>query len=139
MITFLLVLIDQVVKFFITTHYTVGTTTVLVPNMLNVTYVENTGAAFSILSDNTYLIIILSLLVLFILYKYILTADKYDYVKALLVGGIVSNLIDRVFRGCVIDYIEVLFKGVNVPIFNIADICIVIGSILFIFKTLEEK
>ena len=105
MITFLLVLIDQVVKFFITTHYTVGTTTVLVPNMLNVTYVENTGAAFSILSDNTYLIIILSLLVLFILYKYILTADKYDYVKALLVGGIVSNLIDRVFRGCVIDYI----------------------------------
>ena len=139
MITFLLILIDQVVKFFITTHYTIGDITTIIPGMLNVTYVENTGAAFSILSGDTYLIIIVSLAVLFVLYRYVLAGSKYDYVKALIVGGIVSNLIDRIFRGCVVDYIEVLFKGYNIPIFNIADICIVVGSILFIFKTLEEK
>ena len=139
MITFILILIDQIVKYHISTHYLVGTSSVIIPKIFNITYVENTGAAFSILTGNTMLIIIISFILLFVLYKYVFVGDKYNSVKYLILGGIISNLIDRIFRGYVIDYLDFNIFGYSFPIFNIADICIVIGSILFIFKTIDEK
>ena len=139
MITFILILIDQIVKYHISTHYLVGASTVIIPKFFNITYVENTGAAFSILSDNTMLIIIISFMLLFVLYKYVFVGDKYNSVKMLILGGVLSNLIDRIFRGYVIDYLDFNILGFSFPIFNIADICIVIGCILFVFKTLDEK
>ena len=139
MITFILIIIDQIVKYHISTHYLVGTSSVIIPKFFNITYAENTGAAFSILSNNTMLIIIISFILLFVLYKYVFVGNKYNGVKMLILGGILSNLIDRVFRGYVIDYLDFNIFGYSFPIFNIADICIVIGCVLFVFKTLDEK
>lgn len=139
MITFILILIDQIVKYHISTHYLVGASTVIIPKIFNITYAENTGAAFSLLTDNTMLIIIISFILLYVLYKYVFVGDKYNGVKMLILGGILSNLIDRIFRGHVIDYLDFNIFGYSFPIFNIADICIVIGCVLFIFKTIDEK
>ena len=139
MISLILVLIDQIVKYYISKHYLLGVSSAIIPGFFNITYAENTGAAFSLLSGNTYLIVIVSFILLFILYKYIFKGDKYDFVKMLIIGGIISNLIDRVFRGYVIDYFDFNIFGYSFPIFNIADICIVVGAILFIFKTIDEK
>ena len=111
---------------------------ILIPNFFSITYVHNTGAAFSILSGNTFLIIIISLIILYLLYLFILKDNKYFICNILLVGGILSNLIDRIFRGYVIDYLDFNIFGYNFPIFNLADICIVIGSILLVLKTFND-
>ena len=139
MITFILVLIDQFIKYSITAHYTVGATSVIIPKTLSLTYVENEGAAFSLFSGNITLIIAVSIILLFVLYKYILVSEKYSSLRPLIFAGIVSNLIDRLFRGCVIDYLDFNIGGYNAPIFNLADIFIVVGSIIFILKAVEEK
>lgn len=139
MLALILVLIDQAVKYYVHTYCLLGISKVIIPGLFNITYLENTGAAFSILSNNTYLIIIVSFILLFILYKYLFKHNQYKIVKSLILSGIISNLIDRVARGYVIDYFDFNIFGYNAPVFNIADICIVIGCIIFMFKTLEEK
>lgn len=134
----LLIIIDQIVKHFIS-KMTLYSSTIIIPNFFNITYVKNTGAAFSILSDNTLLIIIITLAILFFLYKSVLKTSKYKLSKILLLGGIISNLIDRILRGYVVDFLDFNIFGYDFPIFNIADICIVIGCILLIYETFKEK
>ena len=134
----LIIFLDQLIKFFIS-NMEVFSSITIISNFLSITYVQNTGAAFSILSDNTLLIIIISFLFLYLLYKYILNSEKYKNYSFLLIGGVISNLIDRIFRGYVIDYLDFKIINYNFPIFNVADICIVIGCIIVIIYTLKKE
>ena len=132
-LTLIIIFIDQIIKFFVEKYLDVIT---IIPNFFKLTYVKNTGAAFSILNNNTLLIIVITIIVMYILYKYIL--KEYETISYLLMGGIIGNFIDRVFRGYVVDYLDFKILGYNFPIFNFADICIVIGSILLIIIILKE-
>lgn len=134
----ILIFIDQLVKYFISGMPLYSSINVI-PNFFNITYVKNTGAAFSILSNNTLFIILITIIILFFLYKSVLKDNKYKISKILLLGGIISNLIDRIFRGYVVDYFDFKIFNYNFPIFNIADICIVIGCLLLIYETIKEK
>lgn len=102
---------------------------VLLPGILKLHGTRNTGAAFSLLSGNPMLLAALSialLLVLLVFAKQMLHHRLMAISLALVLGGALGNLVDRLARGYVVDYIEVLF--INFPIFNLADILITLGA-----------
>ena len=131
--------IDQAIKIFLSTSMMLNQSTVLIRDFFNITYVENTGAAFSIFSDSTLFLIFIGILALVGIIIYILKQDHISdldvFSYSLLLGGILGNLIDRIFRGYVIDYLSFNIFGYHFPIFNFADICIV-GSVILILLDL---
>lgn len=111
-------------------------------NILKFNYYQNTGAAWSILQGKTVTLIIVSILMLILVYS---MSFSYDDSKmknlsfGLLYGGIVGNLIDRIFYGFVRDFIDIRIFGYNFPIFNIADMAIVIGVIILVVSTIKGE
>ena len=105
-------------------------------------YVENKGISFSMLSSKMALIIIITSIIMLILIYVLIRTPKTKYfmpfsiVLSVIVGGAAGNMIDRIFRGFVIDFIMLDF--INFPIFNVADIFVCVGLfilvILIIFK-----
>lgn len=128
------VFIDQLVKILVRTHMHLYESIPVIKNFFSITYVRNTGGAFSILQNKTYLLLIIAFLVLFFLIGYIEKQKKFTKMEAvslgMLLGGIVGNFIDRLIYGQVIDYFDFTIFGYAYPVFNLADCFIVIG-ILF--------
>jgi signal peptidase II len=144
----LLVATDQLVKLGIRTSFVLGQQVTLIPNVVGLTYVQNTGMAFSSLSGQTAFLALVSLVasvgIAIILAKNLLFSNPYGkWPLALILAGAVGNLIDRVFMGFVTDMIEVLF--ITFAVFNVADCCVVVGGILlaiyvlFFWDKLEPK
>ena len=133
------VLIDQIIKVVVSN---MKNNIVIIKNFFCLTYVENTGAAFSILESKRIFLIIIGIGALYLIYKFLIKDKKLTtpetLIYSLLIGGIVGNLIDRIIYGYVIDYLEFILFNHYMPIFNFADICIVIGTILFLFETIKE-
>ena len=116
----------------------------VIKNFFYLTYIENTGAAFSILEKSTLFLILLSVLFIIFLDKYIRKESnkftKIDIISfGLIMGGIYGNLIDRIIHRGVIDYLSFTIFKYNYPVFNFADICIVVGAFLIIIDTLFIK
>jgi len=137
-IAFVILVIDQFIKYLVHQTMQLGQTIPLC-GMLKLTYVRNTGAAFSLfIGFSPYLaaagvIVILAV----ICFHYRLPANRYDLQASLafILGGSLGNLLDRIFRSYVIDYLDITIW----PVFNFADIMINIGVILIIFKLCSEK
>lgn len=127
----LLVLLDQGVKYLVLTRIPLGGHVPFLPHLLELTYVQNTGAAFSILETHTWLLALVSLvmsaLLAWALFKPLFRHPLGRFFLALVLAGAVGNLIDRTFRGFVVDMFNVLFM--NFAVFNVADICVVVGGI----------
>ena len=138
--SFILILIDQIIKILVSNMIE---SIIIIKNFFNLIYVENTGAAFSILENNTIFLIIITFISLFLIYKFLLRNKQFNKLEivtySLLIGGIIGNLIDRIIYGYVIDYLEFIILNRHMPIFNFADICIVIGTFLFLFITIKEE
>lgn len=114
----------------------------LINKFLYITYVKNTGVAFSFLEGKVPIIIIATLGIALFLIKYIYDnkLDKYETVAyGFVLGGAIGNLIDRVFYSYVIDFIEVYIFNYNFPIFNIADSFIVIGILLILVYSIKKE
>ncbi len=135
------IMIDQIVKIIIRTKMKLNTSIPLIPNIFNLTYVENKGAAFSILQNTQIFLIIIGLVFLYVIDYYIKKEKKFDKLNiialGLIIGGIIGNLVDRILLHAVVDYLD--FTLINFPIFNIADSCITIGVILFIISIIKEE
>ena len=118
-----------------------GQSITIIKNFFNITLIGNTGAAFSILSSNTILLIIISVVVLNVLYFFFIkgkTLTDFEQVSyGFLVGGIMGNLIDRILRMQVVDYLDFNIFGYNFPVFNLADIVIVISMILIVIQIIK--
>ena len=127
----LLVLLDQGVKYLVLTKIPLGGHVPFLPHLLELTYVQNTGAAFSILESHTWLLALVSLvmsaLLAWALFKPLFRHPLGRFFLALVLAGAVGNLIDRAFRGFVVDMFNVLFM--RFAVFNVADICVVVGGI----------
>lgn len=140
-ISFITVLLDQLIKNGLLFFMNYGQSITIIKNFFNITLIGNTGAAFSILSSNTILLIIISVVVLNILYFFFIkgkTLTDFEQVSyGLLVGGIMGNLIDRVLRMQVVDYLDFNIFGYNFPVFNLADIVIVISMILIVIQIIK--
>lgn len=140
-ISTIIVIIDQIIKFLITANFNVDEGVLLIPGFFSIVRVHNTGAAWSIMSENTLILILLSLVALVAIYFFFIKNNKLGKIESItigvLIGGILGNLIDRVFRGYVVDYLFFQIFEYNFPVFNFADICIVISAIVLLFLQLR--
>ena len=136
------IFLDQVTKLLVTGFLNLNQVINVIDGFFSITYVRNTGAAWGMFSNNTLFISIISILFLFILIKYIKELPKIDflYVVAfgLIIGGIIGNLIDRLLRGYVVDFFRFIILDYNYPVFNVADMLIVIGSIILIISFVRD-
>lgn len=140
MMTVILVLLDQGTKWqALRTLKPMGNMTVL-PGVLDFTFVENRGVAFGMFAGKRWLILLLTVVIaagLVYYYRKLPRTRAYQWVRAALVlilSGAIGNIIDRVFRGYVVDFFEVTF--IQWPVFNVADIYVVVGVALLIFLIL---
>lgn len=131
-ISLFLVAADQLIKYLVVQNIALTDTVEAIPDILNFVYVKNTGAAFSILSGRTYILSVVSLLVCVFLVWYLIKKKPQSKLflisLGMILGGAAGNLIDRVVRKFVVDYIEVCF--INFPVFNLADVAITVGAAL---------
>lgn len=120
---------DQLIKMAVKTSLLTGKV-IRLGDIIAFRYVENTGMAFSLLSERTVLLSVVTALMLIVLLTLLLSGKVKDKILCasliLVVAGGVGNLCDRIFRGYVIDYIEPLF--VDFAVFNFADCLITVGA-----------
>ena len=130
-LTAALVGLDQLVKYLVLQHIELGAHVPFIPHVLELTYVQNTGAAFSLFTGHTWLLTIISLAVSVALaaalVKGVLRHPFARCALAVVLAGAVGNLIDRAFLRFVTDMFRTLF--LDFPVFNVADICVVAGGI----------
>jgi len=138
--SFIIFIIDQIVKLFVGFSLELNTSITVFNNFFYISNVHNYGAAFSILYGNRIFLVIVSIVTLVLVYYFLLKNKKFDWYNiilySLLIGGILGNLFDRIMYGYVVDYMDFYIFNYNFPIFNIADICIVVSVILIIIDTL---
>ena len=133
---------DQLSKALIVSNLSGTARIVCIPGVVDIVYVENTGAAFSMLSAHTWLLGLVSAAFCAAIAVYMakmkFTDKRYQIIGGMLLGGALGNGIDRIFRGCVVDFIELAF--IRFPVFNIADIAITLGAVLLVvIITLGDK
>lgn len=136
----LLIALDQLIKLLVLKYLAPVGSFPLIGGFVQFNYAENTGAAFGFFSGSTVFLSILTFCVIVVgifllLSKKIKFGVEYVCAIAIIAGG-AGNLIDRVFRGFVIDYIEPLF--IDFAIFNFADILVTCGAVALIFWILFD-
>ena len=138
-LTLVVILLDMVSKYIISRLLIVNESVMVIKNFFNITYVRNTGAAFSIFSGNTFLVMVISFMIIMGIILYISKnkpgnkIEKISY--SLILGGAIGNFIDRIIYGYVRDFIEIDIFGWDYPIFNLADVFVVVGVILLVIAT----
>lgn len=132
----LLIAVDQIVKGFVATRMDLFQSIELW-QFIKLTYIHNTGAAFGILNGSRILFVLFTaaLLVLVALVWRKAWMKRYYCAVSLILGGALGNCIDRIFRGYVVDFIDFTYW----PVFNIADIAVVCGTILLAVMILTAK
>lgn len=131
----LIFILDQITKILVDTYINFDTSIKVIPNFFYLTRTSNTGAAFSILENKTIILVLVGFLTIYYLIKYIKEFNDKWYIVltfSLIIGGILGNLSDRLFLGYVRDFLKFNIFGYNYPIFNVADIGIVVGILLLI-------
>jgi len=130
-LTLILVALDQLVKYLVLQNIPLGEHVPFIPYLLDLTYVQNTGAAFSLFSQHTWILALVSLIMSVVLavalWKNFFRHPLGKLTLTLLLAGAIGNLIDRAFRHFVVDMFNVLFM--EFAVFNVADICVVVGGI----------
>ena len=142
-----LVALDQIVKHLVSTGIPLGGSVPFLPYIMDLTYVKNTGCAFSMLEEHTWLLTltsaVLSVILAWAVGKKFFRHPLGRGALTLLLAGAVGNLIDRAAYGYVIDMFRTLFM--DFAVFNVADICVVVGGIaaavyyLFLYDKLEGR
>lgn len=138
----LMVALDQVIKYWAVTVLQVAPnhSIPVVQDVFHLTYVENRGAAFSILQDKIWFFIVLTVLILvFMLYvmkRNMIRTALGRWSLYIIVGGAVGNLIDRVLRHYVVDMFD--FRLIQFPVFNVADIFVCVGGAMLAYYWLVQ-
>ena len=139
--SFYIILLDQISKFLAINIIDYQHSTDFIPNLLNFTLVKNKGAAFSLFSNSTTLLTITSVFASILIITYILRSPPKSLWNSIglsfLLGGTLGNGIDRLFKGYVVDFLELI--PINFPIFNLADISINIAIICFIIDLIRAN
>ncbi|MGE4549408.1 MAG: signal peptidase II [Intestinibacillus sp.] len=138
----LMVAADQLVKYWAVTvlQAVPGGTIPLIQNVFHLTYVENRGAAFSILQNKIWLFVLITVVILgamvYVLRRGLLHTALGRWAVYVIAGGAVGNLLDRIFRHYVVDLFD--FRLIHFPVFNVADICVCVGGVLFAYYFLFQ-
>jgi signal peptidase II len=147
-IVVLLVVFDQFTKWLVLQRIALHETVTVIPGLLNLTHVRNTGAAFGMLngSDFAYKPVVVAALAIVALLGILWYAQKFAgdawparYGFVLIVAGAVGNLIDRVTLGYVVDFVDFYLGSWHFWAFNVADAAITLGAMLFAADTLFSR
>jgi signal peptidase II len=136
-------LLDQITKFVVLQRIPFEDSIPIIPGFFNLVHVRNTGAAFGILQDSNRFFIGLSITALvvigYLLFRRIFATPVTRFGAGLLLAGIAGNLTDRLLHGSVVDFLDFILPIYgHWPAFNVADSCICIAAILFIYSSLFE-
>ena len=137
------ILLDQLTKFLARANLSSDQSLPLIKDFFHLTLVYNRGAAFGLFQDQIYLFILTAIVVIILVYldiqkNRISSTWIYSLAVGLLLAGALGNLIDRIFLGYVIDFIDFRIW----PVFNVADSAITVGAVLlgwFILKSQRHK
>ena len=136
----ILIIADQGLKFWISVNIKLGTSQVILPNVLALANVRNDGAAWSVLSGQQWFFTVITIVALGMMgYFFWKLRNDNLYMSAisLLIAGTLGNFIDRIRLGYVVDMFETLFM--NFPIFNVADMCLTFGVIIVIIALIKDE
>ena len=123
----LLIVLDQLVKWTIVSNIKLGEVKGFIPSIMSLTYLQNTGAAFSILENQQWLFTIITLLVI---------GGAIWYLTLIIAGGL-GNFIDRLRQGFVVDMFQVDF--INFAVFNVADTYLTFGVLIMLLVIIKEE
>ncbi len=146
-ISMAVVILDQLSKWWILTDFALHESREIIPGFFNLTYLTNTGAAFGIMAGQPSLgrqlffvvIVTIALVAIFYLHKKVSEESRWYTVSlAMISGGAVANLIDRIRHGAVIDYFDFFIGERHWPAFNVADAAITTGVLIFLFLNFLE-
>lgn len=135
----LFLIIDIVSKLVVSNLMDLYDSIVIIKDFFYITYVRNTGAAWSIFEGEILGIVIVSLIIILFIVYYILKQDIKSKIEkigySLVLGGSFGNLLDRIIYGYVVDFLDFNIFGYDYPIFNLADCFIFVGVMLLIIYT----
>lgn len=141
-LSLIFLIVDQISKILVVKFLDLNSVAVI-KNFFYLTYTNNTGAAFSILTDKRIFLVLVGIIIIILLIYYLKkhqiknTINKIAF--ALVIGGSLGNLIDRIIRGSVVDFIDIKIFSYNFPIFNLADTFITIGVLLLLININKEE
>lgn len=129
-------LLDQLTKQLVTSNLQLGQSISIIPSFFSITYVQNTGAAWSIFEGKMIFFYIVTIVALSLLTFYLYQMKGKNMLARigiiLMISGTLGNFIDRLLFQYVRDFFDFIIFGYNFPIFNVADMCLVIGIGLWI-------
>ncbi|MBN1622200.1 MAG: signal peptidase II [Endomicrobiales bacterium] len=139
----LIILADQITKYLVRTNLFLGQSIPITP-FFRLTYITNTGIAFGLFRGANIFFIVLAIVILTVFYFWIkknkdVLSDWMKISFALIFAGAIGNLIDRIVRGSVIDFLDFHIRQYSWPAFNVADSCITIGGVILFFSVLKLK
>ena len=141
-IAVLVLIIDQISKSLVEIFLNLHENFTVIKNFFYITVAHNTGGAWSIFSNHSYLFIIASIIAIVLLIKFMFGFKnnlRNNIAFGFLFGGIFSNLADRIFLGYVRDFLDFKIFGYDYPIFNIADVTIVVGVLLLVVAVIKGE
>lgn len=137
----LLIVLDQLVKWAVVSNIKLGEVKGFVPSIMSLTYLQNTGAAFSILENQQWLFTIITLLVIGGAIWYLIKNIKGSFWLisglTLIIAGGLGNFIDRLRQGFVVDMFQVDF--INFAVFNVADTYLTFGVLIMLLVIIKEE
>ncbi|MEG0994833.1 MAG: signal peptidase II [Bacilli bacterium] len=140
-ISLVVLILDQIIKYYILSSTLIIKAITIIPDFFSLRFVKNYGAAWGIFQDKTFFLTIISGLTLILINKYLLNEKRFNKISiisyGLLIGGILGNFFDRIVHGFVIDYLDFTIFKYDFPVFNLADMAIVIGIILMFVEVVR--
>jgi len=146
---FLVVVLDQLTKLWVVHHFILYESSVIIPFFFNLTYLTNTGAAFSLFAGRPTFwrqvfftgVAVIALSAIFLIHRKIRAQSRwYTVGLAMIAGGAVGNLIDRVRLGSVVDFLDFYISTHHWPVFNVADSAITVGvTIILVVNFILSK
>lgn len=139
--SFFVLILDQMVKFWTVNHLDLYQVQRWIPNILDLHYLQNTGAGWGMFAGQRWFLIALTLLAI-AYFAYLSWKNRhapwiYQLIYGLIIGGALGNLVDRLLHGYVVDMFKLAF--IDFPVFNLADAAISVGTALLIICLLFDK
>ena len=143
-LSILIVIIDQITKFIVHKYMDLYDSINVIPYFLNFTYIRNEGIAFGIYFEGGKIFFIILPILITIYLFYLLKNEEFQDNQSqialyLIIAGAIGNIIDRVFRGYVVDFIDFHLNGMHWYVFNIADSSVTIGLIFLLYSSIIVK
>jgi len=143
-LSLLIVIIDQISKFIVHNYMNLYDSIKIIPYLLDFTYIRNEGIAFGIYFEGGKIFFIILPIFITIYLFYLLKNEEFQDKQSqialyLIIAGAIGNIIDRIFRGYVVDFIDFHINGLHWYVFNVADTSVTIGLIFLLYSSIIVK